>query len=175
MRIAAGLVGIVLLGCQSSSNAPHSATPPEPTRIVAYAAPEVSPPVPRRPLVRLNPRRQRLEVGEAPRPPRPRPQKVGVQVIPTVQAPAAPAPRVSPSVNYASSPQIPVQGWPPPARARVRKSQARVDAFMAVEQERFRQNHEMLNRPRPGMGLTPEMLRIAYPQVGLPPGLPTTP
>lgn len=40
------------------------------------------------------------------------------------------------------------------------------EAFVAQEQERIRQNNEMLmNRPQPGGGLTPEMQRIAYPQV----------
>lgn len=170
MRIIAGLLGLALLGCQSSSNAPLSVMQPEPTRRVNGAAPEVAPPGPRRPLARLQPRRQRLEVGEAPRPPRPRPQKVGVQVISSPgQAPASPAQRVNPPVYYAPpvqvgpAPQIPKQGWPPPALARARKSQAQVDAFM--------NNEMLLNRPRPGFGLTPEMQRIAYPQVALPPTL----
>lgn len=40
---------------------------------------------------------------------------------------------------------------------------------MAQEQERIRQNNEMLmNRPQPGGGMTPEMQRIAYPQVSVP-------
>ncbi|MBX3171504.1 MAG: hypothetical protein KF760_29115 [Candidatus Eremiobacteraeota bacterium] len=166
MRIAAGLLTLTLLGCQSSSPAPTAVSAPEPARAVTSATPEVAPPTPRRPLARLNPRRQRLEVGEAPPRPRPEARKVGVQV------PAGPAPRVHPPVYYAPPLQarVPVQSWPPPAPAQARRSPAQVDAFMVQEQERIRLNNEMLlNRPRPGVGLTPEMQRIAYPQAQLGP------
>ncbi len=132
MRIAASLLGLALLGCQSSTPAPNAARAGEPTRVVTSSISSGVATPPRRPLTRLNPRRQRLEVGEAPRRPRPRPQKVGVVVI---------------------SSQIPVQGCPPAAPARARSSQARVDPFMAH-----------WDRPRPGVSLTPEMLRLAYPQ-----------
>ena len=50
----------------------------------------------------------------------------------------------------------------------MKESQARIDSFMAQEQERLKQNQEMLSsRPQPGEGLTPEMQRIAYPQAGM--------
>lgn len=169
MRIAAGLLALTLLGCQSSPPAASTRVAPEPARVVTAASTEVIPKAPRQPLARLNPRRQRLQVGEAPLRPRPLPQKVGVRVVsPETQpervvvqvftpppAPQVPSPR----------PMVPGQGWPPPAPSRAMQSQARIDAFMAQEQERTRQNNEMLmNRPRPGEGLTPEMQRIAYPQ-----------
>jgi len=176
MRIAFGLLVLTLPGCQSSSTPPVSSAP-EPARVIASSAPrEVAPPAPRRPLTRLNPRRQRLEVGEAPQQTRPRPLKVGVQVIPI-------PPQAQPPV-YQPQVQVRVSIPPPPpflnqAQARVRQNnemllnrpqagggQAQMEAFMSQERERIRQNNEMLlNRPQPGGGMTPEMHQIAYPQV----------
>ena len=188
MRIVAGLLALTLLGCQSSSPSASTSVAPEPARVATSTPSEVVPKAPRQPLARLNPRRQRLQVGEAPLRPRPLPQKVGVRVVPSVPRPEPvvvqvftppPAPPVNAPVYYAppvqvqsSRPSVPTQAWPPPALSRVTQSQARIDAFMAQEQERIRQNNEMLmNRPRPGGGLTPEMQRIAYPQAASPPSI----
>lgn len=77
MRLATALLALGLLGCQAA---------PPPSQAVVPAPVAGQPPVEkaRRTLARLNPRRQSLEVGEAPQaatPPRP-PLKVGVRVIP---------------------------------------------------------------------------------------------
>ena len=173
MRIALGLVALTLLGCQSSST-PAVTSAPEPVRVVTSAPPEVVPPAPRRPLARLNPRRQRLEVGDAPPQARPRPLKVGVQVI---NAPLPARPIYQPPISFPQvqvqpiPPRLPAASWPPPAvpSMGVARGQAQVEAYLAQERERIRHNNEMLlNRPQPGGGLPPEMQRIAYPQVAQP-------
>jgi len=169
MRIALGLLALTLLGCQSSS-APPLTSAPEPVRVVTSAPPEVAPPAPRRPLVRLNPRRQRLQVGDAPPQARPRPRKVGVQVLyAPPQAPPQSLPVYQPRVSVqVMIPSVPTSSWPPPAaapRATVARGRAQVESFMAQE-ERIRQNNEMLmNRPQPGQGMTLQMQQISYPQM----------
>lgn len=153
MRIAAGLLGLTLLGCQASSPTPTLASKPEPTRLIALATPEA-----RQPMTHLNPRRQRLQVGATPLSLRKPALRVAARTVP------------APTVMHQKQPRIPTESWPPRASLkRIQESQARVDSFLAQEQQRLRQNQLFLNnRPLPGEGLTPDMQRIAYPQVTVP-------
>lgn len=77
MRLATALLALGLLGCQA-------APPPPPAAAPAPVASQPPMEKTRRTLARLNPRRQSLEVGEAPPAAVPRrlPMKVGVRVIP---------------------------------------------------------------------------------------------
>jgi hypothetical protein len=166
MRIVASLLGLTLLGCQATPPPSTSSAVASPPIARPATAPEIVPPAPRQPLARLNPRRQRLQVGEAPGKARPKAPRVGVVVVTPQQELRSPQLPPPPAYNY-----VPRAAEPRPndTLEQIRRSQARIDTFLAQEQERLRQNREFLaHRPQPGGGLTPEMERIAYPQLALP-------
>ncbi|MBS2035678.1 hypothetical protein JST97_11875 [bacterium] len=177
MRVTLALLSLALLGCQSTSVPPQSNSAPPSPLVTQKQRPEQQ----RRPLVRLNPRRQSLEVGEAPPAPElPRrvPMKVGVRVLPE----SPPRPAISPPQpgRLLDPRQQQIQSLNESLAAQHQQIQRQNEAILAEQQRQReqiqRQNEAILaqtqqaalwnNRPLPGQDLTPQMQQVAYPQVG---------
>lgn len=168
MRIAPALLALGLLGCQSAPPPQAKAAQPAPV-VLSQAHSEIPPPPPRRPLARLNPRRQSLEVGEAPvQPVARRPMKVGVQVVPQPpQYTPPPSPRVHIEVQTQTGNAAQIEALVAQQREQIRlQNEAHLTQLAQQREQILRQNEWLMNRPQPGQGLTPQMQQIAYPQVG---------
>ena len=183
MKLAHGLLALSLLGCQSDSP-DLSIRPAQPVpAIIPHPRPEVAPTPPRRPLARLNPRRQHLEVGEAPAPPilpRWRPMKVGVRIVPEspprvgrlMDQNQAQLQQLNQSLNAQRQQRIERQNEALLAqeaeqRQRIQRQNELILAMQARQSEQIqRQNEALMNRPLPDQALTPQMQRVSYPQFG---------